>query len=69
MRAADELITDVIDQIRLSLDRRRVAAGDDGPDPDDATTEQLREALHRYERLFEQLTDVPAPDAWHDRPD
>jgi hypothetical protein len=69
VRAADALVADVIDHIRSSLDHRRSATGDGGPDPQDATTEQLRAALNRYERLFEQLTDAPAPDAWHDDPD
>jgi transposase len=69
VQSADDLITDVIDHIRASLDRRRAAAVEHGPDLDDATTEQLRAALQRYERLFEQLSDAPAPTAWNDQPD
>lgn len=69
VRDADALTGQVIDRIRASLDERRSAAQADLPERDEATTEQLREALHHYEVLITQLTDVPAPTAWRDRHD
>lgn len=66
VRAADELVEQTIDQIRASLDDRRTTTRAGWAEIDEATTEQLREALHRYEVLFGQLADAPAPTAWHD---
>jgi Na+/phosphate symporter len=66
VREADQVIEQVIDRIRSTLDARRSAMHDRWGALDDATTEQLREILQHYERLFVQLADAPAPDAWHD---
>lgn len=68
VRAADELIGQVIDRIRDSLADRRSAQRQRWHPPDDATTEQLRASLHRYEVLFGQLADAPAPAGWRDEP-
>lgn len=62
--AADELVERVVEQIRMALDDRRSDARGRWDPPDDLTTEQLREALHRYRVLFEQLADAPAPRGW-----
>lgn len=69
VRDADELVEQAIDEIRASLDERRSTTRAGWADIDEATTEQLREALHDYEVLFGQLTDAPAPTAWRDRHD
>lgn len=69
VRDADALVEQTIDQIRASLDDRRSATRAGWTELDEATTEQLREALHRYEILFDQLTDAPAPAAWRNRYD
>lgn len=69
VRDADALIEQTIDQIRASLDDRRSTTRAAWTELDGATTEQLREALHRYEVLFGQLTDAPAPTAWRERHD
>lgn len=68
VREADHLVEQAIDRIRSTLDARRGSMRDRWGGLDDATTEQLREILQHYERLFLQLADAPAPDAWHDQP-
>jgi len=65
---ADQLIEHVIEQIRTALDERRAANRRRWDPPGDATTEQLREALHRYEVLVGQLAEAPAPSGWRDPP-
>lgn len=67
VRDADELIGQTIDRIRASLDERRAGTRSGWADVDEATTEQLREALHHYEILFDQLADAPAPASWKDQ--
>lgn len=69
VRDADALVEQTIDQIRASLDDRRTTTRAGWTELNEATTEQLREALHRYEVLFDQLTDAPPPTAWRDRHD
>lgn len=69
VREADDLVEQAIDRIRSTLDARRAAMRDHWGTLDDATTEQMREMLNHYERLFVQLADAPAPDAWHERTD
>lgn len=61
VREAGELVGDVIDEIRAGLVDRRDALAARAGDRDDATTEQLRGSLHRYERLCADLIDLPAP--------
>lgn len=69
VRDADELVEQTIDRIRASLDEHRSTTRAGWADIDEATTEQLREALHHYEILFGQLADAPAPTAWRNRHD
>jgi hypothetical protein len=69
VRDADGLITQAIDRIRATLDTRRAAMREQWDTTGNATTEQLRTLLNNYERLFGQLADAPAPDAWHQQPD
>jgi len=69
VRDADELVEQTIDGIRAALEERRSSTRAGWAEVDEATTEQLREALHHYEVLFDQLADAPAPTAWRDRHD
>lgn len=64
---ADDLIDDVIDRLRGALADQRTDLRSRWETLDDATTEQLRTALHHYEQLFTQLTEMKAPSGWHDR--
>lgn len=64
---ADELLDDVIDRLRGALADRRTDLRSRWETLDDATTEQLRAALHHYEQLFTQLTEMKAPSGWQDR--
>ncbi|HSK91347.1 MAG TPA: hypothetical protein VK875_08545 [Euzebyales bacterium] len=66
VRGADELIDDVVDRIRAALTDHRSSVRAHWDASDDATTEQLRRALHAYEQLFRDLTDLPAPAGWHE---
>lgn len=63
---ADDLVDDVIDQIRATLSDRRTSLRGRWEALDDATTEQLRAALHHYEQLFTQLSAFSAPTGWDD---
>lgn len=69
VRDADGLIEQTIDRIRVTLDTRRAAMREQWDAMGNATTEQLRAMLNHYERLFGQLADAPAPDAWHEPPE
>ncbi|MBW3605646.1 MAG: hypothetical protein KY460_12210 [Actinobacteria bacterium] len=62
---ADELARDAIEGLRAVLDERRAGLRTRWTGSDDATTEQLREALHAYRMLLGQLADMPAPTSWH----
>lgn len=59
--AADDLVGDVVDHLRVAHDDQRAQLRARWQTTGDATTEQLREALHAYEQLFEQLADTRAP--------
>ncbi|CAN5907340.1 hypothetical protein BH23ACT10_BH23ACT10_33950 [soil metagenome] len=63
---ADQLVEQAVDDITTALDKRRTDVRDRWADRDDATTEQLREALHHYRVLLGQLADMAAPAAWTD---
>lgn len=64
---ADDLVDDAIDHIRATLSDRRITLRSRWEAlEDDATTEQLRAALHDYERLFTQLSGFSAPTGWDD---
>lgn len=63
---ADQLAGEAIEGLRAALDDRRAELRTRWTGSDDATTEQLREALHAYRVLLGQLADMPAPTAWHD---
>nr|ASV47062.1 hypothetical protein [uncultured bacterium] len=55
--AADDLVGELLDELDRALRERR-AALEDGLDGDDATTEDLRQALRRYRSFFDRLRDV-----------
>ena len=67
VQRADDLIDDVIERLRDALGSRRANLRSGWESLDDATTEQLRETLHRYEQMFAQLNELPAPSGWQDR--
>lgn len=66
VQRADDLIDDVIDRVRAALADRHADLRSRRETLDDATTEQLRTALHHYELLLTQLIELPAPPGWHD---
>lgn len=63
---ADQLTGDAIEGLRAALDERRTELRTRWTGSDDATTEQLREALHAYRVLVGQLADMRAPTSWHE---
>lgn len=64
---ADDLIDNVIDRLRDAFGDRRAALRSRWETLDDATTEQMRIALHSYEQLFMELAELPAPSGWQSR--
>lgn len=66
---ADQLVEQAVGDITTALDKRRTEVRDRWAERDDATTEQLREALHHYRVLLGQLADMAAPTVWTDGAD
>lgn len=61
VRQADELVTDVVAQVRAALDRRVSDHRGRWEHNDEATTEQLRGVLRYYRVLFDKIASLPDP--------
>lgn len=60
VRQADEVVEDLVSQLRAALDRR-LAGHRERWDHNEATTEQLRTVLGDYRELFDALVATPDP--------
>lgn len=61
VRQADEVVTDLVGQVRAALDRRVSDHRGEWEHNDEATTEQLRGVLQHYRVLFDEIAAIPDP--------
>lgn len=61
VRQADEVVTDLVGQVRAALDRRVSDHRGEWEHEDEATTEQLRGVLQHYRVLFDEIATIPDP--------
>jgi hypothetical protein len=58
---ADQLVGDLLDQLRAGLDRHRSELRRGWEHDEEVTTEQLRQTLQAYRTFFEQTLRTPGP--------